>query len=161
MIPQTDWLDVVRRVTPAVAISVLIAAAIVGFISGALIGANQGADAVTPPQAVDTPQSTPTPTPTPETPAISLAADPQQVAPNETIRLSGQIDSGAGDVPLQVERSINGGEWGDFPVSTKSKGDGSFSVRVQTQRTGTVEFRMRAELDGETIYSEAVAVEIG
>ena len=63
-------------------------------------------------------------------------------------------------VTLQVQQSVDGIGFVDFPVTATTRSDGSFGVWVRTGRVGSNEFRMVTDVEGKQIASNPVAVEI-
>ena len=151
----------------------LLAAALIGFHVGALVATTRdGADTVatggaaakpTPSTSVATPSPTPTPTPTSTATVdatLTLAADRSTASTQELIRLTGTLDPPQGTVLLQVQQSVDGMGFLDFPVTTMTLPDGSFGLWVRTRRVGTSEFRVLAYLEGTKVASNAVSVQI-
>jgi hypothetical protein len=144
-------------------LGLVLGAATVGFLAGGLAGA---LDISLPGSAG--PASTPaptgtgdaTPTPSPGGPSLTLTSDTESVPQNGDIRLSGALTPATGGVRLQVERRIDGGDWGDFPVTTTTRDDGSYSTVVRSGRVGANDFRMAGEVDGERVESPTVTVQI-
>ncbi|MBB5788687.1 hypothetical protein [Jiangella mangrovi] len=152
----------------------LIIAAIVGFGGGAYIGSQSGGgspsdsestsgDSTTP--VGETPAGGETPPPT-ETPAgegaITLSADPTQVAPGGDINFAVTMEPAEEGVELIIQRSVDGGEWEAFPNVSPIVIDanGAGTSRVNSQREGVNSFRV-VRADDETVVSNAVDVTIG
>jgi hypothetical protein len=143
---------------------VLLTAALVGFLAGALL-ATTTVPTTTGPTPSASPPSTraPGPSPTPvETPtalpAITLSADREQADTRELIRLEGSLTPALAGVRLQVQQSVDGSEFSDFPVTATTRGDGTYGVWVRTGREGRNQFRTVTTLDGQTAASPAVVV---
>lgn len=148
----------------------LLAAAVIGFLVGALVAVTNDATSTptatgpttapaSPTASPTTPGATPTPTVTSDV-QLTLSADRSSAATRELIRLTGRLSPGAGDVTLQVQQSVDGIGFVDFPVQATTRSDGSFATNVRTGRVGTNEFRMVAQIDGQQAVSNAVTVEI-
>ena len=88
--------------------------------------------------------------------SISLTAGQAGVAPMQQIDLTGSYPGGDGAI-LRVQR-LQGGSWGDFPVTTTVSG-GTFSTYVQTGQTGMVRFRV-VDTDSQQASNE-VKVRVG
>lgn len=144
------------RASRPATVAVLLAAAVLGFSGGALIGQQTGSGGV--PESAATAE--PEPEATPES-GITLNADPTTAAANQDIRLVGTLVPAVGGISLQVERSLDGGDWQEFPVSTTSQDDGTFGVTVRTGRAGENRFRVVGEVDGAPMASNEVPVSIG
>lgn len=154
------------------ALAVLLVAALVGFLAGALAATTLGTAGVeqASPTAAPTSPAPPGPTGT-ASPAVTpspgsvwtlaLQADRAQAAPRELIRLSGRLEPARPDVVVQVQRSRDGGPYEDFPVTTTTADDGTFGTWVRTQRVGSSQFRVVADVDGQALVSNVAAVEIG
>ncbi len=149
----------------------LAAAAVIGFLIGALAAVTQ--DNATPAASTDAPSpgstaspsvsQAPTTTPAPSNDVeaeISLTADRAQAATNELIRLEGVLRPPGAGATLQVQQSVDGIGFVDFPVTATTRSDGSFAVWVRTGRVGSNEFRMVTEIDGTPVVSNAVAVQV-
>lgn len=163
------------RVSPSSAAAVLIMAGILGFIGGAIVGA-AGGDPEGAAAATNTATQTPgegdasgeeSPEASPGNDegdhTVSLVADPTTVGINERIDLAGNLEPPVEGVTLRVERRLEGEDWtpfGNEPVVTETRDDGSFSTWVQTGREGTNEFRLVGEVDGERIESQTVTVTV-
>ena len=147
---------------------VLIAAAVIGFLAGALAAVTRQSPQAGPDPtaaATATPSSSPTATesPNPSIPVdseISLTADRANADTDELIRLEGVLSPATGGVRLQVQQSVDGIGFADFPVTATTRADGSFGIWVRTGRTGTNEFRMATDVDGQQVASNAVTVQI-
>jgi len=153
-------------------LAVLLVAALLGFLAGALAATTVGTAAVeraaptTAPTIPATPGPTgsapPVATPSPDTAwSLAVQTDRAQAAPRELIRLSGRVDPARADVVVAVQRSRDGGPYEDFPVTTTTADDGTFGTWVRTQRVGTSQFRVVADVDGESLVSNVAVVEIG
>lgn len=148
----------------------LITAAIVGFSGGAYFGTQ--ADDDPPPDdtsevADPTDGGTDATTPSEDEPddeaaesGLTLTADQTAVAPNEQIDLSGSISPAEGGVEVQVQRSIDDGEWEDFPANWTTNDDGTFSGYIYSQREGVNSIRV-VRGDDDSVVSEPVQVTIG
>lgn len=151
----------------------LAAAAVIGFLVGALAAVTQtdgGATRAAPtgtssPTSTSSPSLSPAPTTTPAPSndieaEMSLTADRARADTDELIRLEGVLRPPGGDRTLQVQQSVDGIGFVDFPVTATTRSDGSFAVWVRTGRVGSNEFRMVTEIDGTLVVSNAVAVQI-
>jgi hypothetical protein len=154
----------------------LITAAIVGFGGGAYFGSQSGGDTPTASETTtgdsttpvgETPADGETP-PATETPAgdgtPTLTAAQTSVAANERIDLTGTIDPPAEGVVLNIQRSVDGGDWEDFPepgapLTTTTNADGAFSTYVTTGRSGTNAFRV-VRADDDSVVSNEVQVTV-
>ncbi|MGA7687654.1 MAG: hypothetical protein WCA29_00300 [Jiangellales bacterium] len=153
------------RPAPAVIVITLMAAAVIGFLVGALVATTSEPDAAPVSTAAPTPSPTPaatgTPAPTASVDAtLSLDADRNTADTGELIQLSGVLVPGQGDVELQVQQSVDGIGFVDFPVTATTRTDGSFGVRVRTGRVGSNEFRVVTDVDGTQVVSNSVVVAI-
>lgn len=138
---------------------VLAAAATIGFLGGALAATIGGQDAPGPrPVPTVTVQATPREV---SAPTLTLVADRAQASVRELIRLSGQLTPALPAVPLQVQQSVDGSGFVDFPVTDQTEDDGSYGMWVRTQRTGLSEFRVVTDLNGQRVVSPSVGVTIG
>ena len=146
-----------RASRPAVA-AVLVTAAAVGFAGGAVAGQQVGV--IADPEVAATAEPTPTAEATPEA-GISLNADPASASANQDVRLEGNLEPAMGGVSLQVQRSLDGGDWQEFPVTTTSREDGTFGVTVRTGRSGVNRFRVVGTVEGEPMTSNEAPVSIG
>jgi hypothetical protein len=143
---------------------VLLTAALVGFLAGALLAITTGP---TPPGA--TPAASPSatraagPSPTPQqtpgaVPTVTLSADRDEADTRELIRLEGALTPARAGVALQVQQSVDGSDFADFPVTATTRADGTYGVWVRTGREGRNQFRTVTTLDGQTAASPAVVV---
>ncbi|WP_157553217.1 hypothetical protein [Jiangella gansuensis] len=160
-----------RRASGGALAASLITAAIVGFAGGAYVGSQNGADE---PGSASTPPGSTTPVgETPDAPAtdgsedptstgITLAAEPTSVAPSQDINLSVSTEPAEAGIELQIQRSVDGGEWENFPnvslIVTDASGAGT--SRLNSQRTGTNSFRV-VRVDDGSVMSNEVQVTIG
>lgn len=148
----------------------LTVAAVIGFLIGALVAATEddassapGATAQATPRE---PSPSPTATGSPATPAVpsdsqlTLEADRTSATTSELIQLTGTLSPAAGDVTLQVQQSVDGIGFVDFPVTATTRSDGSFAIKVRTGRVGTNEFRMVLPGESPQVVSNPVTVEI-
>lgn len=106
------------------------------------------------PTAGPTPSASPTPTPTPSstpTPSASastanpdptLTAESTSIAPGEKLHLSGAFPELGEGATLQVQVKDGSAPWDDFPVTTNTGKDGTFSTVIFTTRTGERQFRL-------------------
>ncbi|HEY9410403.1 MAG TPA: hypothetical protein VIP77_12545 [Jiangellaceae bacterium] len=148
----------------------LITAAIVGFAGGAFLGTQAGAgesdnaSSNDPTSTVSEPDGTTPSAPAEETPStasgLTLEAAQKQVAASERIDLTGTLEPAAEGVELQVQRSIDGGDWQDFPVTATTNADGSFSTWITTGQAGENSFRV-VRADDDAVASEPVTVTVG
>lgn len=141
---------------------------VVGLGGSAFISATGLGAADLPPLSVTTtaaPTATATTTPAPTPTGGATVPDPtlrvssNNVSPGERFRLEGAfptLDSGA---TLQVQVKDPGGDWDDFPITTKTTGDGKYKTTIYTSRTGKREFRMLHKASSKA--SPVVTVEIG
>jgi len=88
---------------------------------------------------------------------IMLSASPKSAGSFQRVNLTGSYPGHEGTT-LQVQRSIEGGAWSDFPV-TATVTSGRFATYVQTAMVGTNHFRMQDLATGTT--SNTVTVTIG
>jgi hypothetical protein len=152
---------------PAAIMVTLMAAAVIGFLGGALVATTSEPDAgptatstaATPPPPTPTAAGTPAPT-TAVDATLSLSADRDRAATGELIRLTGVLVPARGDIELQVQQSVDGIGFADFPVTATTRADGSFAIRVRTGRVGSNEFRMVTDIDGTQVVSNSVVVAI-
>lgn len=153
-----------RRLSWPISTGIVAAAAIIGIVGGGLIGAGSGSDQ---PVAGSTPTSTSSPEPTasasdsPESTsgnALTIEANETEVSADSRVDFTGQLEPPIGGVELQVERSIDGGEWEDFPVTVTTQDDGSFSTWIASGRVGENEFRLTGQADGSEVESNTVTV---
>lgn len=86
-----------------------------------------------------------------------LQASPTTVRSYQQIDLSGRFPGLQAGVTLQVQRKT-GTRWADFPVTTTTREDGSFSTYVQTGQSGLNKFRMITVPTGETTSTASVQV---
>jgi len=134
--------------------------AIVGglAVGGLTIDRQRNAAAVnggsTTPSDTESPSSEPTPDS-----GLTAAADKSSAAKGETVTISGQLTPAESGLPLKVERNLGDG-WEDFPSGTTTKSDGTFSLTVQSRRTGENIFRIVAEGGGDELVSNEVPVDI-
>lgn len=155
------------RPAPAVIVITLMAAAVIGFLVGALVATTSEPDAA-PDSSPDStaaatppPAATGTPAPTASVDAtLSLDADRDTADTGELIQLTGVLVPAQGDVELQVQQSVDGIGFVDFPVTAATRTDGSFAVKVRTGRVGSNEFRMVTEVDDGQVVSNSVVVAI-
>ncbi|MGB9375713.1 MAG: hypothetical protein WCA82_16310 [Jiangellales bacterium] len=155
------------RPAPAVIVITLMAAAVIGFLVGALLATTSEPDAAPDSSPVSTAAATPPPTAT-GTPAptasvdatLSLDADRDTADTGELIQLTGVLVPAQGDVELQVQQSVDGIGFVDFPVTATTRTDGSFAVKVRTGRVGSNEFRVVTDVDGTQVVSNSVVVAI-
>ena len=152
----------------------LITAAIIGFAGGAYFGTQSGGDEAgdgsTPSNSASTPagQNPPeggaadggAPEETEAASGLQLSSAVTAVESNGRIDLSGSITPPTPDVELQLQRSIDGGEWENFDVSMTTKADGEFSGWIQSRRTGRNSLRV-VRADDNTVMSNVVDVTIG
>lgn len=88
--------------------------------------------------------------------ALTLTASPKQASTWQRVNLVGTWQGHDG-ASLQVQRSIDGGPWSNFPTSA-TVSDGEFSTYILTGRTGTNRFRVVDTSTGKT--SNVVTVQI-
>jgi hypothetical protein len=156
-----------RAPTPASIALVLLAAALIGFLLGALVAVTNEQPASSPTSTASptaqpsaTTPSPPTSTATPEVDAeLSLSADRDSADTGELIRLTGTLTPPGAGVTLQVQQSVDGIGFTDFPVTATTRSDGSFGIWVRTGRVGRNEFRMVTEVEDQQVASNAVVVE--
>jgi len=152
-----------RAPSPASIALVLLAAAVIGFLMGALVAVidEQPATTTTASPTAQPPATTPPSTSTPTSDArLTLDADRGSADTGELIRLTGTLTPPSAGVTLQVQQSVDGIGFTDFPVTATTRADGSFGIWVRTGRVGTNEFRMVTEVGGQQVTSNAVTVEI-
>jgi hypothetical protein len=142
----------------------LLAAAVIGFLGGALaavVGQDDGPLPTGGADATATVTLAPTPGPTAAAEAsLTLTADRAQASTDELIRLEGVLRPASADVVLQVQQSVDGLDFVDFPVTATTRRDGSYGVWVRTGRVGKNEFRTVTEVDGQQVVSPPVVVSI-
>lgn len=149
----------------------LLAAAVIGFLLGALVAATDddptsaprptGTD-IASPSPTTSPTAQPTPSPTVAGDArLTLSADRESADTRELIQLTGVLTPAQEGVVLQVQQSVDGIGFADFPVEATTRADGSFAIKVRTGRVGTNEFRMVWPAGDPQVVSNAVSVEIG
>ncbi len=152
------------------AVGAIVIAGIVGFLGGGLLGA-LGVGVPEParvlPAVVNPEDSSPSQPPaspdgaeTTAVASISLEADKTSAGRNERIRLTGVTSPPTGGVTLQVQRSLDGGPFQQFPVTAETNLEGRFSTAVATQQTGENAFRMAGEIEGRAVASNTVIVTI-
>jgi len=107
--------------------------------------------------AVSTETTTPTAKPTAEA-GLTASADTNVAGKGETVTISGRLTPPA-DIPLKIQRNM-GSRWQDFNSSGTTKSDGSFSLTVQSGRTGTNIFRIVASGSAGEVFSNDVSVRI-
>ena len=146
----------------------LVAAAVIGFLLGALVAVTENSPLAVP-GATDQPTASATPTSSgsasgPEVTVdaeLTLNADRSTAERRELIQLTGLLRPATGGVTLQVQQSVDGIGFVDFPVTATTRSDGSYEVRVATGRVGTNEFRMVTQVEGQQVVSDPVTVEVG
>ncbi|WP_199521570.1 hypothetical protein [Jiangella anatolica] len=153
----------------------LITAAIVGFAGGGYFGSQ--ADGGTPSASETTPGGTtpgggdtpaggeqPPATET-ETPAgdgaLTLASEQTEISSGGRIDFTGSIDPPEEGIQLRLERSVDGGDWETFPLTTQpvTNADGGFSTYVTTSQSGVNAFRLVRE-DDDSVVSNEVQVTV-
>lgn len=141
-----------------------------GLGSAAIIGATGLGSSTLPPLAVPTTPAPTTPSPTPTataTPNAEETPDPDptltipntQISPGERFTLEGAFPALDKGEKLQVQVKDSGEGWDEFPVTTTTRGGGTYSTQVYTSRTGKRDFRMAHE--GSNTNTPAVSVTIG
>lgn len=93
--------------------------------------------------------------------AITLRAENASASSGGSFRLSGEVPGASAGVTVSIEQAVGGASYQSFPVTTRTKADGTFSVRVASGRQGVNHFRVRATVDGQTLTSNSVTVNIG
>jgi hypothetical protein len=88
---------------------------------------------------------------------------PAEVGGGARINLVGSIEPAAEGVQLRVERRLDNGDWLSFPdnsspITTSTDAGGAFSTWVQTSRSGSNDWRLVGEIDGEPVESNIVTV---
>jgi len=150
------------------AVAGLAIGAVMGLGGAALINASglgEGTLPATPtPTATTTTKATPKPTentaPTTEQkPKPTLNAASSEISPGEKLRLDGAFPELGKGALLQVQVKDKGGDWDDFPVTTRTGDDGKFSTVIYTTRTGERQIRMLHKESKST--TPAVAITIG
>lgn len=170
------------RATGGTFAAFLISGAILGFAGGAVLGtqadgsesdggppnsaattpADPGTDGGgdtggTAPDATDDPEGDETPA---GDGAISLSAAQTAVSADERIDISGSIDPPEEGVRLQIQRSVDGSEFEDFPVDPwETNANGEFGGYVQSSRSGENAFRVIL-VDDPSVTSDTVVVQI-
>jgi hypothetical protein len=148
---------------PGPVLLVLLTAALVGFLAGALLASTSGERSAQP--ASTAPATTTAPTRSPSSPpataaTLTLSADREQADTRELIRLEGLLQPARAGVVLQVQQSVDGSDFADFPVTTTTRSDGSYGVWVRTGREGRNQFRTVTSLDGQAVASPGVVVDV-
>lgn len=152
----------------------LFLAAIVGFAGGAYLGTQSSGEAsgapnaspTSPPDAAtsgtENDGNTDEEEASPDS-GLTLTTDQSAISAGERIDYSGTIEPAEEGVELQMQRSIDGGDWTPFPeddpITPETNADGGFSGYLQTGRTGENSFRV-VRLDDESVMSEPVTVTI-
>ncbi|MGH8827247.1 MAG: hypothetical protein ACRDVZ_06515, partial [Jiangellaceae bacterium] len=90
---------------------------------------------------------------------LALTAAQPAVASGERIDLTGSITPAEPGVTLQIQRSVDGSDWEDFPVTADTNDAGTFSTYVQSSRKGENRFRV-VRSDNVDVASEPVTVTI-
>lgn len=156
-----------NRASGGVLAASLITAAIVGFGGGAMLASSsdddsaQAAPPVTSTEPADAGPATsaePSETSAPAT-GLALTAAQSAVASGERIDLTGSITPAEPGISLQIQRSVDGSDWEDFPVTAATNDAGTFSTYVQSSRKGENRFRV-IRSDNPEVASEPVAVTI-
>jgi hypothetical protein len=166
-----------RRASGGTLAAFLILAAIVGFAGGAYLGTQSGDDDPDSSPVASETENGDTEDPDdndadangnadedangnddpPEGIGVAFSLAQTAARPNEEISYSGRVESGEAGVQLQLQRSIDGGPWEDFPVSPReTNGDGEFSGTIQSSRSGQNSFRMIGINDDSLVSEEAV-----
>ncbi|NED96166.1 hypothetical protein G1H11_12685 [Phytoactinopolyspora alkaliphila] len=91
--------------------------------------------------------------------SLTFSLSQSSAAAGSRIDYSGRLGSGEEGVTLQIQRSIDGGEWEDFPVSRDTGANGEFSGYLETGRSGSNSFRV-VRADDSSVVSEPATVEI-
>ncbi len=142
--------------------------ALVGLGGAAVLGATGLGPANLPPLSVATtpaPTETKTTTPAPEPTGTAPSEEPTirvsstRVAPGERFTLEGSFPALGSGATLQVQVKDPGGDWDMFPVTTKTKGGGTYKTEIYTSRTGKRKFRLFSEDSSKA--SPPIEVEIG
>src|SRR5690625_505520 len=93
--------------------------------------------------------------------ALSLSTQQDSVGASDRIDIAGTINPAKEGVSVQLQRSVDGSEFEDFPVDPwETDADGEFGGYVQSSRSGENEFRV-VLIDNPDVTSEPVAVTIG
>lgn len=169
------------RATGGTFAAFLISGAILGFAGGAIIGTQAdgsengespdssatatvdpetdgGDTGGTAPDATDEPEDDETPA---GDGAVTLTAAQGSASTDERIDLSGAVNPPEEGVRLQLQRSVDGGDFEDFPVGPlTTNADGGFSTYVMSGRKGENAFRF-VMVDDPSVASEPVVVTIG
>src|SRR5690625_2210551 len=75
--------------------------------------------------------------------ALSLSAQQDSVGASDRIDIAGTINPAEEGVSVQLQRSVDGSEFEDFPVDPwETDADGEFGGYVQSSRSGENEFRV-------------------
>jgi len=154
-----------RRLSWPITAGVLTAAAIIGIVGGGLMGADSRSNDQPSAAAEQTATSSPEPSDSesPETASgtgLMVEASETEVSQDARVDFTGELNPPIEGVELQVERSIDGGDWEDFPVTVTTNDDGSFSTWVASGRVGENEFRLSGEADGQPVESNTVTVRV-
>jgi hypothetical protein len=150
--------------SPLAVVLALLTAVVVGFLAGALLATTAGRPAPPPVSTAPATAAAPTAVPTSDPGAVgvlTLTADRSQADTRELIRLEGTLQPARAGVVLQVQQSVDGSDFSDFPVTATTRGDGSYGVWVRTGREGRNQFRMVTTLDGQAVASPGVVVDVG
>lgn len=123
---------------------------LIGMGTVAVIGATGLGPADLPPLSVSTtaaPSTAATTTPPPppadtSNPEPTLQVSSTKVSPGERFTLKGVFPTLGAGATLQVQVKDPGGDWDDFPVATRTTGDGAYTTQIYTSRTGKRDFRM-------------------
>lgn len=144
----------ILKILGGLTITGIVIGVFVGLVGATLLGAvgikdtgqpdAASAPTATKPEATPSPTASPSPSAEPEPPSDptpEVEARPSKVSPGERITLTGSFPDLDGGTTLQVQRREDN-KWQDFPVTARTKADGSFSTYVLTSRTGKTAWRM-------------------
>lgn len=152
----------VSRPGRPVVLMILVAAGVIGFLGGALAAVTSQPSTETADPTATTSATPPIATaPTaPVDASLTLTADRERASTDELIRLEGVLRPATEEVVLQVQQSVDGIGFVDFPVTATTRSDGSYGVWVRTGRVGSNEFRTTTDVDVKQVVSNVVVVEV-
>lgn len=161
-----------RRASGGALAACLILAAIIGFAGGAYIGTLANPSEPSPEETVaaGTPGGDQPPAggETPEAPESGLTLEVGQttVPPNGPINLTGTLEPAEAGAEVKVQRSLDGGAWGDFPggdrppITYPVDAAGAFNGEIYSGQAGVNSLRV-VRVDDPTVVSNVVQVTIG
>ncbi|CAN5181113.1 hypothetical protein BH09ACT10_BH09ACT10_19470 [soil metagenome] len=92
-------------------------------------------------------------------PQSTIRASPESISPGQRITFTGVLTGAANGATATVQRKDGDSGWVDFPVDTRLKEDGKFSVYVQTSKSGNSKWRLKVK--GTDFKTPTVTVQIG